>query len=685
MADKHPGFGVGETGLGPEPFVPNSRPQGPDAGALEQAQARALVRLNEQSTFLWRTRSLQEGLEASLSSAIDLVGADGGLVRLLDPAREVLTIAVQQGFDQDTLDTFEGVSAAAGSEFEGVLRAAERITVEDVKSGTDFAIYREIARSSGFRSLQSTPLIGRDGEALGVITTHWRAPHRLSETDWLTLDLCARQMCDFVERCRADETLRNAHQVAYRLAAIVESSDDAIVSKDLNGIITSWNAGAERLFGYLADEAVGTSVTMIIPPERQGEEPRILERIRRGENIRHFETVRRRKDGTLVDISLTVSPVKDSQGRIIGASKIARDISERKLAEQHRELLVAELSHRVKNTLATVMSIARHSFHQGMSVDAARTSFEKRLQALANNHGRLAVSGWSGVPLDEIFHDELSPYGDGKNTRLSGPPVFVKARYALPLGMAAHELATNAAKYGALSAEGGAIAVEWKTDRRRGQLQIRWSETGGPITEPPESRGFGRLLIERALAADLGGDVDMDFAAAGLKCTIRIPIEGCVMHRADGEEPHRSPDRAGPAAARPPRDSARTRILVVEDEFLLASVLTNDLASAGYSVIGPYMSLEPAQAGSRGEEIDLAILDINLGDETIYPLADEFIRRKMPFILLTCLDPNDLPQRFRRLPLVAKPYDAPVLLSTIEQLISPAGKRASGMESDKLQ
>ena len=138
-----------------------------------------------------------------------------------------------------------------------------------------------------------------------------------------------------------------------RLAAIIESSDDAIISKDLNGIITSWNAGAERLFGYTSDEIVGQSILMLIPPERQHEEPRILERIRRGERIDHYETVRRRKDGSLFDISVTVSPLKDQTGRIIGASKIARDISERIQNEQRRTAQYA-----VANLLAGSWSIA---------------------------------------------------------------------------------------------------------------------------------------------------------------------------------------------------------------------------------------------------------------------------------------------------------------------------------------
>src|SRR5262249_49482488 len=140
------------------------------------------------------------------------------------------------------------------------------------------------------------------------------------------------------------------------LASIVESSDDSIITKNLDGIITSWNKAAERVFGYTAQEAVGKPVTILIPTERHDEEPAILARIRRGERIDHYETIRPCKDGSLIDISLTVSPVKNAQGKIIGASKIARDITDRKRAEERIATLAREAEHRTKNILATVQA-----------------------------------------------------------------------------------------------------------------------------------------------------------------------------------------------------------------------------------------------------------------------------------------------------------------------------------------
>jgi PAS domain S-box-containing protein len=182
------------------------------------------------------------------------------------------------------------------------------------------------------------------------------------------------------------------HQRAGRLlSSIVETSDDAIISKDLTGKIITWNRAAERLFGYLAEEVVGKSIMIIIPPEREFEEAGILERIRRGERIDHFETVRRRKNGSFIHISLTVSPITDISGRIIGASKIARDITEQKRREDQITLLAREAEHRTKNLLAVAQATV-HLTHAETIVDL-KTAIEGRLQALANGSSAGARDG----------------------------------------------------------------------------------------------------------------------------------------------------------------------------------------------------------------------------------------------------------------------------------------------------
>jgi PAS domain S-box-containing protein len=308
------------------------------------------------------------------------------------------------------------------------------------------------------------------------------------------------------------------------LAAIVDSSDDAIISKDLNGLITSWNAGAQRIFGYEAEEVIGKSVTILMPPEYIDEEQSILARIRSGERVDHYETVRRRKDGALVNISLTVSPVRDAQGNIVGASKIARDITERKKMEQQRELLMAELSHRVKNTLATVLSIERLSFSGAQDAVSASQAFRARIQSLAQVHGRLAESNWVNFSLASLIEDEIAPYlnRERSNASLSGLPVNLTARCGLSLGLAVHELTTNSAKYGALSSPKGNVIVVWHV-RDDGALVLEWTERDGPRVTVPQRKGFGRLLLEQALHQEMSSTVTMDFRPEGLTCTIIIP------------------------------------------------------------------------------------------------------------------------------------------------------------------
>jgi PAS domain S-box-containing protein len=320
---------------------------------------------------------------------------------------------------------------------------------------------------------------------------------------------------------------KRAEEAAQRLASIVESSNDAIVSKDLNGIITSWNKGAEQLFGYVAAEVIGKAVNILIPADRQDEEPAILERIRRGERVDHYETVRLRKDGALLDISLTISPVKGADGTITGASKIARDISERKRAEERQQLLIHELNHRVKNTLTVVQSVAAQSF-RGDTQSDAYGQFEARLMALARAHDILTQENWESANLRDVVMQTTAPQcADASRFAMSGPPVRVPATMALSLTMTLHELCTNATKYGALSNATGQVAIEWHLMREEhgpSRLNLRWEERGGPPVVAPDKRGFGSRLIERGMSRELDAEVRLDFEPAGVICTIDAPL-----------------------------------------------------------------------------------------------------------------------------------------------------------------
>ena len=316
------------------------------------------------------------------------------------------------------------------------------------------------------------------------------------------------------------------------LAAIVESSEDAIVSKSLSGIITTWNKAAERLFGYSSDEAVGRPVTIIIPEDRLEEEPAILARIHAGQRVEHFETVRRRKDGGLVDLSLTISPIRERTGSIIGASKIARDISERKRAAEHRELLLREMHHRIKNLFAITGSIVSLSARTAQTPADLASGVRDRLSALSRAH-QLTLPAFAGddgfektsITLFQLLSNVLAPYEieGARQFRLKGEDLEISAGQLTNLALLIHEFATNAAKYGSLSIAEGRLDVA--VSLRDDMLDLRWVESNGPRLPVGGGReaGFGNRL-EQSVAASLRADITRDWRPHGLSIRVVVPL-----------------------------------------------------------------------------------------------------------------------------------------------------------------
>lgn len=323
---------------------------------------------------------------------------------------------------------------------------------------------------------------------------------------------------------------RRAEDLRQRLDAIVQSSDDAIVSKDLSGTITSWNASAERLFGYAAAEAVGRPVTMLIPDDRLDEERMILDRIGRGERVRTFETLRRRKDGTLVDVSLTISPVHDAGGRVVGASKIARDITERKRTQARQDLLLREINHRVKNLFTLASAVVSLSGRSARTIDELVGNMRERLGALSRAHALTLPDFSSGAErtaratgLRELLRTIVSPYdverAETSHIEMEGPDVPIGSNALSSMALLLHELATNSAKYGALSQASGRVEIRWSV--QDDALRLSWRETGGPpLAGPPASEGFGSLLAHGTLRSQFNGGIERDWNPEGL--TVRL-------------------------------------------------------------------------------------------------------------------------------------------------------------------
>lgn len=308
------------------------------------------------------------------------------------------------------------------------------------------------------------------------------------------------------------------------LKAVVESSSDAILSKTLDGVITSWNAGAERLFGYTADQAIGQPITIIIPEDRLDEEAAIIARLRAGERIEQMATIRRRSDGELIYIEVTISPVRDAKGEIIGASKIARGIGERVRYTQEQELLVREMQHRIKNLLSTIQALVRIGPRDG-SIDAFVSDLSSRIAALdaAQSLVLLPIDAVDGqakpdASLSELIDAVLAPYRDAERICLAPCPTAVGPGSATSLALLFHELATNAVKYGGLSKPGGTLNIDFEYEDSH--IIIRWCEKGG---SPDEARsGFGTQLVRAAIR---GLEAGMDVVWEGFErvVTLRIP------------------------------------------------------------------------------------------------------------------------------------------------------------------
>jgi PAS domain S-box-containing protein len=338
---------------------------------------------------------------------------------------------------------------------------------------------------------------------------------------------------DITERLRAEERLRESERWVREL---LEALPAAVYTTDAQGRITYYNQAAIAFSGrtpVLGSDEWCVSWRLYTPdgkPLPHDQCPMAVS-LREGIPIRGAEAVAERPDGTRVPFIPFPTPLRDASGNLVGAVNMLVDISERKRAEEHQRLLIDELNHRVKNTLATVQSIAAQTLRSARDLSTFARNFEPRLLALSKAHELLTHHSWVGVGLHELIRQELTPYGDGGigRVRLEGQDIMLAPRVGLALSLVLHELTTNAAKYGALSGGKGLVTVRWGTEEARSKagrlLRIDWLESGGPAVTPPAKRSFGTRLIERSVTTELQGSVKLDFDPAGLRCTLKLPLD----------------------------------------------------------------------------------------------------------------------------------------------------------------
>lgn len=447
------------------------------------------------------------------------------------------------------------------------------------------------------------------------------------------------------------------------LAAIVRNSDDAIISKTLDSRITSWNEAATRMFGWTAEEMIGNSILRLLPDDLKPEEDIIIARLKAGERIDHYDTERVTRHGRRLNVSLTVSPLRGRDGMIIGASKIARDITARKESERLQSLLFEELNHRVKNTLATIQSIASQSMRLATSPASFTEGFNGRIRALSLVHDALVRGKMQGGYVREIVTEQVLLGQEARrNVSFAGPAVLLDAQAAVNVALIVHELATNSRKYGSLSEREGLLAVNWEA-RREGEetaLRIDWRETGMCGIRPPDHQGFGSKLIA-ATAKASGGSYSTDYQPAGMSARVEL-----FVHEASGPSAALS-GTAKPASA--DMDIRGVRVLVVEDEPLIAMDTADQLEQLGCVVTGVAGSVEAALKAASALDFDMALLDANLAGRQVDDVADLLKRRAVPFAFATGYSADVLPRHHQAAPLLRKPLSAGAIKTMIVRLL----------------
>jgi PAS domain S-box-containing protein len=339
-----------------------------------------------------------------------------------------------------------------------------------------------------------------------------------------------RVVQDVTERLQAEERLRESERHAREL---LEALPAAIYTTDAAGRITYYNQAAVEFSGrrpILGSDEWCVTWRLFTPdgtPLPHDQCPMAVA-LKEGRAVRGAEAIAERPDGTRVPFIPFPTPLRDASGRVIGAINMLVDITERKQAEEHQKVLIDELNHRVKNTLATVQSIATQTIRTAPDIETFSENFEARLLSLSKAHELLTRQAWTGVNLRDIICQELEPYGGGSTKRvlLEGPDLMLEPRVGLALSLVLHELTTNAAKYGALSTEQGLVSVRWSAPESGipDVFRIDWVESGGPAVRPPAKRSFGTRLIERSVTKDLQGMATLDFDPAGLRCILELPL-----------------------------------------------------------------------------------------------------------------------------------------------------------------
>ena len=459
---------------------------------------------------------------------------------------------------------------------------------------------------------------------------------------------------------------REVLEAKRRLEGIVASAMDAIITIDEKQHIILFNPAAEQMFGVSTEEALGQPISRFIPQRfREGHDEHIKRFRKTGVTGRRMGALGAisgvRADGTEFPVEASISQVDVGDERL--ATVILRDITERIANEEARLLLAREVDHRAKNALAVVQALV--SLTTAATKDDFITAVRGRVAALGRAHSLLAQNRWKGGDLRQIIVDETGAYHKPGQILCNGPNIALTPNAVQPISLLIHELATNAVKYGALASPKGQVLVRWCVEPN-GDLVLSWIESGGPLVKRPKAKGFGSTLIT-TVARQLGGLIQTKWESAGLCVTAILPASNFRI------------DSLGKPFVTEEfviekREAKTGRLLVVEDEMLVAMEISEALKSEGWEILGPAGTVEEAFGLLTGDQLpDIAVLDINLNGKLVYPVADLLLSRGIPLLFCTGYESSDHVDRYQGCPVIRKPTNLRALIDEIQHLIYGSG------------
>ncbi len=552
------------------------------------------------------------------------------------------------------------------------LRLGQTVIVADMATAHGFTSAEKAAvRGLGVRAFVLSPVLWQ-GKLEAYLFAASDTPRFWTKSEVDLVRETAERTFSALHRARAEAALIESEA---RFRALVHSTSDIAFR-----VSADWTE-LEHVdaLGRPLHNAGSEWISLYVTPEDQPHVRATLDQAIRAKAPVDLEHRWRKPDNTIAWIRMRAVPLYDPSGTIYEWFGASTDITESKRLAHSQRVLLSELDHRVKNILAVVQSIAHQTFRpaDGPLPDEARRLLG-RISALAESHRLLARSSWQGASFRELVDGAVAPHRWGNADRITvdGPDLQINPRAAQTLVLALHELVTNAAKYGALSRPEGMLSVIWAVSgvEEARNMTLCWSETLGPqLAGAPARRGFGSLLIEHTLAFELEGSAKLDFAPDGLKVQVELPLRNLVPQ--DTAHPVAAPADSAPASSGSDIAILKgKRVLVVEDEHLVAHETVCALAKAGCEVIGPMPNLNTALASAGAAAPDAAVLDINLGSDLVWPVALLLRAKGVPFVFVTgYAAPVDVPEALQDVLRLEKPLRPDCIIQRLADEVAKSG------------